>query len=274
MFYTPRRTGTVATALSIGELIFHSTVRAIRKGHGNAVYGLLMNVLQTAALLLVFYVLMQMMRMRGSAIRGDYFLYMMSGIATFMAHTKAMGAVASSGSSTSQMQMHGPMTTAVAIISAALASLYLQVLTMAVLLYGYHVMFAPEPLEFEYPVAAMAMILLGWFYGIGLGLILLAIRPWSPQATSILQALYSRASMIASGKMFVGNTLSWSMLPFFEWNPLFHIIDQLRGFIFVNYSPFHTNWEYPLMITPIVILIGLMGEFYTRRRASMSWSAR
>ncbi|MEI4485468.1 ABC transporter permease [Frigidibacter sp. MR17.14] len=274
MFYAPRRTGTLATALSVGELIFHSTVRAIRKGHGNAVYGLLMNVLQTAALLLVFYLLMTMMRMRGSAIRGDYFVYMMTGIATFMAHTKAMSAVAQSGSSTSQMQMHGPMTTAVAIISAALASLYLQVLTMAVLLYGYHVLFAPEPLEFEYPVAAMAMVFLGWLYGIALGLVLLGLRPWSPAATNIIQALYSRASMIASGKMVVANSLSWSMLKFFEWNPLFHIIDQLRGFVFVNYNPFHTNWQYPLIVTPIVMLIGLMGEFYTRRRASLSWSAK
>jgi ABC-type polysaccharide/polyol phosphate export permease len=51
--------------------------------------------------------------------------------------------------------------------------------------------------------------------------------------------------MIASGKMFVANTLPPAMLAMFDWNPLFHIIDQCRGFVFNNYFPRNSNWEYP-----------------------------
>jgi ABC-type polysaccharide/polyol phosphate export permease len=64
------------------------------------------------------------------------------------------------------------------------------------------------------------------------------------------------------------------MLAMFDWNPLFHIIDQSRGFVFNNYFPRNSNWEYPLMIGAILFVIGMMGEFYTRKQASSSWYAK
>jgi ABC-type polysaccharide/polyol phosphate export permease len=79
--------------------------------------------------------------------------------------------------------------------------------------------------------------------------------------------------MIASGKMFVANTLPSSVLALFDWNPLFHAIDQARGFTFINYNPLFTSVSYPLMISMILVLIGLMLEFYARRNASASHDA-
>ena len=64
------------------------------------------------------------------------------------------------------------------------------------------------------------------------------------------------------------------MLNMFDWNPLFHCIDQARSYIFINYFPHNSNWEYPLWVGLVLLMIGLMGEFYTRRHASLSWQAR
>ena len=64
------------------------------------------------------------------------------------------------------------------------------------------------------------------------------------------------------------------MVALFRWNPLFHAIDQARGYAFNNYFPHHTNWQYPLFLCAGLVLIGLMGEFYTRKHASTSWNAR
>ncbi|MGA0923681.1 MAG: ABC transporter permease, partial [Lutimaribacter sp.] len=64
------------------------------------------------------------------------------------------------------------------------------------------------------------------------------------------------------------------MLNMFDWNPLFHCIDQARGYVFINYFPRNSNWEYPLWVGLVLLMIGLMGEFYTRRHASLSWQAR
>jgi ABC-type polysaccharide/polyol phosphate export permease len=52
--------------------------------------------------------------------------------------------------------------------------------------------------------------------------------------------------MVASGKMFVANSLPGSVLVMFTWNPLFHVIDQARGFAFIDYQPRNSDLFYPL----------------------------
>ena len=75
-------------------------------------------------------------------------------------------------------------------------------------------------------------------------------------------------------KMFLANTLTPHLLSFFDWNPLFHCIDQARGFAFVNYVSRNSNWEYAFYFGLVFLLIGMMSEFYTRKHASASWIAR
>ena len=85
--------------------------------------------------------------------------------------------------------------------------------------------------------------------------------------------MYARINMIASGKMFVANSLPAYMLAIFDWNPLFHTIDQTRGFIFINYNPHFSSATYPLYVEIALVVIGLIGESYTRKYASVSWNA-
>ncbi len=272
MFRAERSKSTLGSTFSLLELIYHATVRHIRRSQGNAILGLLRNMVQTVLLVVSFYVMYTLLGMRGSAIRGDFLLYIMSGIFLYLTHTKAMGAVFGAESSTSAMMKHAPMTTAVSITAAALSALYLQVLSMVVVLYIYHA--AWGPIEIYDWVGAMGMVLLSWFTGVALGLVFLAAKPWAPGFVSILQAVYSRANMIASGKMFVANNLTHKMLALFSWNPLFHTIDQARGYTFINYNPHFSNWHYSLIVGLALLMIGLMGEFYTRQYASLSWGAR
>lgn len=60
----------------------------------------------------------------------------------------------------------------------------------------------------------------------------------------------------------------------FDWNPLFHTIDQSRGFIFLNYGPRYTSIDYPVMVALACVMIGLMLEFFTRQHVSASWNKR
>ncbi|HGG05870.1 MAG TPA: ABC transporter permease, partial [Aliiroseovarius sp.] len=63
------------------------------------------------------------------------------------------------------------------------------------------------------------------------------------------------------------------MLKMFDWNPLFHIIDQARGFAFINYNPHYSSISYPLTVSFVLLMLGFMGESYTRKHVSLSWSA-
>lgn len=264
--------GGFSTALSMIDIIYHSTVRSVRNKHSNAFVALAVNMLQVVIFVGVFYVMFSILGLRGSAIRGDFLIYIMSGIFLFMTHTKTVQAVASSEGPASPMMQHAPMNTIISICASALGALYTQLLSLFLILFGYHV--AINPLDIDKPVGAFCMLLIAWFGGVALGVVLLALKPWFPTVVQVLTTLYMRANMVASGKMFVANSLPSFMLAMFDWNPLFHLIDQARGFAFINYAPRYSNWEYAAYVALVVLMLGLMGEFYTRRHASASWEAR
>ncbi|ARO15643.1 ABC transporter, permease protein [Ketogulonicigenium robustum] len=252
-------------------LTYHQTVNNVRKTHRNPVIALLLNIAQTLMMLAGFYVMMSVLNMKSGWLPGDFILYLLSGIFIFFTHVKAMGAVSGAMGPTSPMALHRPLNTLIVIAAAAISALYLQVLSLAVVLFMYHAIVTPVTID--NPVGAVAMLLLAWFTGVGVGMVFYALKVWFPNFSTMATNAYSRVNMIASGKMFLGNSLPAFALPLFLWNPLFHIIDQCRGFVFVNYVPRNSNWEYPLWVGVALLMIGFMGESYARRNASLSWGA-
>ncbi|MET4129241.1 ABC transporter permease [Roseovarius sp. MBR-6] len=272
MFRTARPKSSLQSAFTILELIYHDTVYSIRKTHNNAFMALFLNIMTVIIMVLSFYLLFTVLGLKGAKMRGDFLLFMMSGIFIYLTHIKAVGAVSGAAGPASPMMQHAPMNTAISIASAALGSLYIQVLSLIIVLFVYHTVFVP--ITIYQPIYAFGMVMMAWFTGCAVGLVLLALRPWFPGFVSLFQMIYQRANMIASGKMFVVNTLPPFMYNMFSWNPLFHNIDQARGFVFINYFPHKTSLMYPIYIGLVLVMLGLIGEFYTRRHASLSWDAR
>lgn len=193
MFQSVRKPrGSLISGLTILGLIYHSIVRSVRRGHSNAFIAIGINLLQAIIFVLAFYVMFNILGLRGAAIRGDFLLYIMSGIFVFLTHTKAMGAVVGSEGPASPMMQHAPMNTIIAIASAAIGALYIQVMSMAVILFFYHVAFTP--ITIDQPIASFGMMLVAWFVGVALGLVLLAMKPWAPQVVTIFTTIYQRAN--------------------------------------------------------------------------------
>jgi ABC-type polysaccharide/polyol phosphate export permease len=253
------------------EVLFHTTVYNIRKSHRNALIGLLVNILQSVILMASFFLMFGLFNLRTNRIHGDFLMFLMVGIFLFMVHAKTISAIARAEGPTSTLLQHLPLTTFVTIGAAALSTLYLQVLSMMVVLLLYHVFWTPVLIE--NPVGAMAMLLLSWLSGVGVGIVFFGLRPWAPEAVQIVATLYARLNMVFSGKMFLANTLPGYMLAMFDWNPLFHTIDQARGDVFINYNPHFSSATYPLWVALALILAGLLIEAQTRRYASVSWTA-
>ncbi|MGV8988880.1 MAG: ABC transporter permease [Cypionkella sp.] len=271
MFQPARSRSNVGGLLATAELIFHVAVRDIRKSHGNAIIGLLMSMVQSIVMVLFLYVMFTVLKMRGSAVRGDFMLYSMTGVFMYMTHIKTIKAVSGADGPTSAMMKHAPMNTVVSIAGQALATLYQQILSIVVILFFYHTVF--NRISIEQPIMALSMVFLAWMSGIGVGMIFKAATPWSPNLFQILQTVYSRANMIASGKMFLANAMPTSKLVWFWWNPLFHVIDQCRGYVFLNYHPHYSSVIYPIIVSLVLITLGLMGDSFTRKYASISWNA-
>lgn len=271
MFQTKIHRNKASSLLGTLSVTYHTLVHNIRGGHRNAIVGILIMILSSLTMVIVFYVMFILLGLRSSPIRGDYILYIMSGIFLYITHIMTVRAMSTSASPTSAQMLHSPMNTIVAISAAALAILYKKTIAVFVMLLAYHLLV--ERITIDQPIMAYGMLILAWFTGCAVGIVFLALTPWAPKFIPILMQLYIRANMVASGKMFVANSLPATMIALFDWNPLFHNIDQARGFIFLHYTPMFSSLSYPIILSCVLLLLGLMGEFYTRQHASISWSA-
>lgn len=267
-----RTTSPLIAAFEMGELLYHSTVRNLRGSRSNAVVGLVMTILQAALMVAMFAIMMDLVGLKRVKIHGDYILYIKSGVLLFLVHVKTLAAVAGAEAPNSAVMIHPRMNPIIAIVSAALGVLYSNTLATAVLLILYHTLIAP--IEILNLSGATAMFLMSWASGAGIGLLFYSAKPWNPDVVQIITMIYMRLNMIASGKMMPANMAKGSLRSWFEWNPLYHTIDQARGFVFLNYEPRYTSLSYPLYCLIGCVIVGLMAQFFTRIYASESWGAR
>ena len=187
MFQVRKRETRLSKVITISELIYHNIVRTIRKTHGNALMSIVMNLMQMIIFVLAFYFMFSVLGLRGAVLRGDFMVYIMTGIFLFMTHIKTVGAVSGSEGPASPMMKHAPMNTSIAIAAAALSQLYIQMLSLFVIMFAYHVLVTP--FEIQDVAGVMFMIVLAWFTAVAIGLVFLAIKPWSPGTSSILSTI-------------------------------------------------------------------------------------
>lgn len=175
-------------------------------------------------------------------------------------------------SPTASMMMHAPMNTLLSILTVALAGLYMQVLSIAIIIFAVHVL--RGGLEVYNPAGLLFPFFMAWASGLAVGIIFLSLKPFAPKLIPLIAMMYRRANMITSGKMIPANYMTAGMVSWFDWNPLFHAIDQARGAAFVNYIPHRSNMEYPVYFSLALITIGLMIEFWLRKNMSESWGKK
>ena len=251
------------SSLNLIELIYISIVRSFRTDTGGTVMGFVRLLMQPLILFGVFYVMFEVFG-RSPLIRGDFVMFMMTGIFCYRAHIQAVTNLKGASHSSSGMMFYAKTSTLLSILAAAINQLYIVILSIIIIM-GTAYLIRGE-LEVYNPSGMLLPFFLSWASGLAVGLLFLAFTPLAPQIVPAFFQVYRRVQMITSGKMFVANTIPTALLPFFTWNPLFHAIDQGRGHAFINYIPKKTSIEYPLYFTLAVLAIGFTVEFAMRAR--------
>lgn len=273
MIETRRNRNLLEALFSFCAIVYHSTVRHVRKSSGsNAILGLLNEIGASLMMVGMFWALYTFIGLKGLAIRGDFLIFLMTGIFLFLTHNKAISAVMGAANSASPIMKHAPMTAMVSILASAFAALYLQVLAFVTILTMVHIL--RGGIEFYNPTGIIAPFLMSWASGCAIGLLFMGFKPLAPKLIGLMATIYKRANMITSGKMLPANMMTAGMVQWFDWNPLFHTIDQARGHAFVNYLPRNSNMEYPIYFTLAAILIGLLLERWMSKHMSESWGKR
>lgn len=253
--------------LSFLELLFHSIVREVRTESGSASLGIMKEAVQIL-LFAGFFLVLNVVMGRGVAIRGDFIIYLLSGVFLLVTHMGAMKSVMSASNAISPMMMHAPMSVMLAILASAIGGLYMRTVALIVLLVGYR-FFAGE-IAVADPAGLLLPFFLAWASGLAIGLVFMLVKPLAPKLVQSIASIYMRLQMFTSGKFIPAAILPASMLPWFEWNPLFHCIDQMRLALFVNYSREVSSPTYAIYVTLVFLTIGMMGEFWMRNNLSKS----
>lgn len=272
MFTPPTKPSGIAEVFRFFDLLYHSTVREVRKAKVNPMVGLLNDILQSMIYVAFFYFFMQIMGMRQLAVRGNEILFVMSGVFLFLVHVKAIGAVMKTKGPLNQMNLHTHVTSILNILAAALAAVYVQILAFFIILFLTHVLL--EPVEIYYPAGVALSFFVAWLAGVAIGNLFLAISVFLPKTMRIVAQTFQRVNMVFSGKFSLANLIPTAMWPMFAWNPLFHTIDFARSSMFINYTATRTDISYAIYVSLGVLLAGFMVDHWTRKFASESWKAR
>ena len=246
------------------SLVYALTVRDLRVQSRGAAMGILIAIATPVVSCLVFYALLQFLRQgMTTPIRGDDLTFMLTGFMIFFMHIAAMSQVA--GAINPLLMPHQKATPFLFICVKAFAVLYNHAMALVlVLLLNYLIR---GVWEMDHALMAIGVLMLAWLYGVGLGMITLALQRYLSWA-GLVRIAYIRIMFFTSGKFFVGNTAP--MREYYDWNPLFHIIDLTRSAVFLNYTAHTTSVSYVLAWTFAALTLGFLCEAYVRRNYSVS----
>lgn len=235
------------------DIITQAAVRDVVRSGPGLTRALAQSVLQSILLVGSFFVMSGALGLSGPAIRGDLLIYLMTGVFLFNLHARTVMAVLASEGSTAEVRMYRASPILMT-LGSALGALYVQVITALLLFFAYHVFW--KAIDIRPLLNGLPLLVILWMGSIGTGQVLLAVKKIAPRMAMSLAQAWTRVAMLTSGSMFVANALPAKILPMVSWNPLFHLIDQMRGAVFVNYSSHISSAAYPAIASVCAIIAG------------------
>lgn len=117
------------------------------------------------------------------------------------------------------------------------------------------------------PLRWLTIMMLGVTFSVGMAIALCIIVDAIPELKIIIRLLFMPLYFI-SGVIFPVWLMPSEVIRYLSWNPLLHIIDELRQSIFLHYpKTVEINIHYPFECTIVVLFLSLF--FYRIRRKNL-----
>ena len=255
-------------ALNYGFLIWALTVRALREASGGAIIGVLKGILMAFTFCIAFYLLMSFMGLAGLTVRGDMMVFILIGVGFFFTAKMTMMAAMKAMTGSWALTRHPHLTPVLFVYAESLATLYNW--TLAIMTIYIANGLVKGSFDLQEPIMFFPIYFITWLTGVGAGMVMgfgMFYFSWFAMIKRILFKLI----FFSAGKFTNANLIPTDMLWFFYWNPLFHLIDQMRDAAFVNYTARKTNLEYPIFVCLGLLLLGhILHDYMLRHRNEMT----
>lgn len=152
------------------------------------------------------------------------------------------------------------------IVARAIIELVLSACIYVILLLGLGFWF-DNPIAIERPLRWIGVLFIGFMLAFSVAVNFCLLIDAFPDMKTFIRLL-SFPLYLLSGVIFPLFLLPQEVVSWLLWNPLVHIIDELRYSVFEHY-PVHTgvNLEYPIRVTVVLLLVGL--ALYRQRRLKL-----
>jgi capsular polysaccharide transport system permease protein len=84
-----------------------------------------------------------------------------------------------------------------------------------------------------------------------------------------IEKVLTRPLLFISGVFYVPSRLPTEAKEILYWNPVIHLVEWMREGFYANYNSSIFNPHYPLFVALMMLLLGLAGERFTRKKRSM-----
>lgn len=254
--------------LNYSFLMWALVVRSLREETGGAAIGFLRGVLMALVFCLAFYFLMTIFGLGGLTVRGDLMVFILIGVGFFFAMKFTMTAAMKAMQSSWKMAAHPHISPILLVYADSLGVFYNWFLAIVIIFIGNSLV--TGHVELQNPIMFFPIFFITWLTGMGVGMILGFLIFYFSWFMIIKRVLF-KLMFFTSGKFTNANLLPMSLIDIFTWNPLFHLIDQMRQAAFVNYTAHHTNMVYPIICCFVLLLAGhILYDYMLRRRNVMS----
>ena len=259
------RQGFLTQTYAFLALVYALVVRDLRSEHKNAALGILLSVAQPLVMGLVFYGFMEVVSGGRGQVRADRLTFVIIGFTLFFVHIRAASSVA--GALRADMMNHQRLSPFLLICVRAVGSLYKNMLALLIMIALNYLLRGVY--EMQDALLFVSVVFWCWLGGAAAGAVFLALNRYLSWG-SVLQTTYIRIMFFTSGKFFVANKIGGELRPFFDWNPLFHLLDQGRSATFLNYTARTTSMDYAIGVSLAVLVVGFLVEHYVRSNYNAS----
>ena len=115
-----------------------------------------------------------------------------------------------------------------------------------------------DTFKIDFPLGVLAGFCMMALFGLGLGLALSAFYPIFPSVQPMSEALLGRPLFFTSGVFFSADMIPRSAREFLLYNPLFHVLEYIRGSFFENVETTYFDPVYTLTFLMCLIFIGML----------------
>lgn len=157
------------------------------------------------------------------------------------------------------------VTTFDVILSRGILDLLVNLVVLSFLLYmawllGYDV-------RCERPLGVLMVCALLGITGLGLGFLLASVEPLIPSVKQFSGQVLGRPLYFSSGLFFTADTLPAPIREILMYNPIFNMIELVRGEFFYEFETLYGSWSYATMWAVVMLAVGLLTHQALHKRA-------